>query len=271
VLSAIRQYPWDRMNGQTPLSAATMAGLRQELNFGVWNGSGGLYGTRAQVNEAARLLKRALKGKASRLQVLDDRLLHLAGRFAKPWGWLTGWDISRAIELAKPVMNLMRGVPSQHAMRSVYWRKRTPPPATPDPDHDACGLLWCGAVAPATAAAVREMNECAAALLLSSGFEPAISMTYLSERAVTSVISICYDRDLPGEDQRALNCYGNLVATLESRGYLPYRLGVQSMATMSCGSAYETALRNLKDALDPNGVLAPARYAVPATPHQTGS
>jgi 4-cresol dehydrogenase (hydroxylating) len=238
--------------------------MRKEMNFGVWNGSGGLYGTRAQVDEASRLLKRALKGKASRVQVLDERLLGLAERFAKPYGWLTGWDISRAVELARPVMGLMQGVPGEHAMRSVYWRKKCAPPAVPDPDKDSCGLLWCGAVAPARADFVREMNGAAVEILLASGFEPAISMTYLSERAVTSVISICYDRAVAGEDERALRCYGHLVATLESRGFLPYRLGVQSMSSMSCGSAYEKALRHLKQALDPNGVLAPARYSVPS-------
>src|SRR4029453_351693 len=63
VLNGIGQYPWELTAGTTPLRPDQMAGLRKELRFGAWNGSGGLYGTRAQVREAKRLIRQALRGK----------------------------------------------------------------------------------------------------------------------------------------------------------------------------------------------------------------
>ncbi len=96
VLSALQQYPWERMQGRTPLGDADMAQFRRELKIGVWNGSGALYGTKAQVAEARRLLRLALKNKASKLEFLDDRKLRLAARFAGVYQKLSGWDLKYA-------------------------------------------------------------------------------------------------------------------------------------------------------------------------------
>jgi len=68
VVSALRQYPWLETGGRTPLDGTVMAKLRDELKIGAWNGSGALYGTKRQVQEARRLLRKALHGKAQRGQ-----------------------------------------------------------------------------------------------------------------------------------------------------------------------------------------------------------
>ena len=78
VLSALEQYPWKETGGSTPLAGPLMERFRRDLRIGAWNGSGALYGTRAQVAEARRLLRRALAGKATGLQFLDDRKLAAA-------------------------------------------------------------------------------------------------------------------------------------------------------------------------------------------------
>ena len=182
VISGIQQFPWDRTGGATPLTLDHMAALRRELDFGVWNGSGGLYGTRGQVREARRRVKRALRGCVSKLQFLDDRTLALADRFAKPAKWLTGWDLSRTLELVRPVYGLMRGVPTDFPLRSVYWRKRTPVPREMDPDRDGCGLLWCAPVAPTSGAHATKLSEIASQIMLEESFEPMLSITLLTER-----------------------------------------------------------------------------------------
>src|ERR1035438_3028119 len=129
VLSALQQYPWRETQGQTPLEGGQMARFRKELRIGVWNGSGALYGTKAQVKEARRLLRKALKGSAQRLQFLDDRTMRLASLFAKPYRLISGWDLERTLTVLKPVYGLMKGIPTEHPLASTYWRKRTPPPA----------------------------------------------------------------------------------------------------------------------------------------------
>jgi 4-cresol dehydrogenase (hydroxylating) len=263
VLSGIRQYPWHEMGGRTPLSKQVMERFRKEMNFGAWNGSGGLYGTRRQVAEARRLVRKALRGKVAKLQFLDDRMLDLAGRFAGPYRMMTGWDLSRALELAKPVYGLMKGVPTDKPLASAYWRKRFPPPAAMDPDRDGCGLLWYAPVTPLTGQHAARLNDIACQTTLSFGFEPMLSLTTVSDRALTCVVSIGYDRDVPGEDERAMACYLELQRRLTAEGYYSYRSGVQSAVEMSSSGTYNRLLETLKTALDPNRILAPGRYEGP--------
>jgi len=264
VLNGLGQYPWERTNGTVPLDRDRMQAISAEMKFGRWNGSGGIYGTKAQVKEARRLVKQALRGKVVRLQFLDDRLLKIAARFARPYHWLTGLDLSRTLEIVKPVFGLIKGIPTEKPMASCYWRKRGPVPAKPDPDRDGCGLLWCAPVAPADGKTVHAMTSLCENILLSYRFEPMISLTLTTDRAVTCVVSISYDREVPGEDQRAMACYRELLEQMTESGFYSYRLGIQAQQTFDPESAYGRLLASLKDALDPNHVVSPGRYLAPA-------
>ena len=265
VVSALQQYPYDRMNGQTPLRGPVLDELRKGLKIGMWNGSGALYGTKGQVAEARRLLKAALKGKAHQLVFLDDAKLKLAARLSKPFEMVFGWNLEKTLALLKPVYGLMKGIPTDHPLSSTYWRKRTPPPAqNMHPDRDGCGLIWCNAICPTDGAHARRVATLATSICLECGFEPAISITMLTERTLANIISLAYDRSVDGEDARAFACYKRLLAELAKEGYYPYRLAVGAMGAMNDGSDYNRILSALKDTLDPNNVLSPGRYIAPA-------
>ncbi len=266
VLNGLQQYPWGEMQGRTPIMPADMAPFRSRLRMGLWNGSGGLYGTAGQVAEARRLVRRRLRGIAGKLQFLDDRLLGLARRFAAPYRLVTGWDLSATLALLGPVYGLMRGVPTAQPLASAYWRKRTPPPAQMDPDRDRCGLLWCAPVAPLEGGHAERLAGISSDTLLSHGFEPLISITLVTERAITCVVSIAYDRDVPGEDARALACYHALLDALTAAGYHSYRLGIQALGRSPGDDTAAAFVARLKAASDPNGILAPGRYGIGATP-----
>jgi 4-cresol dehydrogenase (hydroxylating) len=261
VLNGIQQFPWQE---QTPLSRETMKRYQQNLKFGRWSGSGALYGSPGQVAEARKLLRRALAGKVAKLQFLDDRRLALAARFSRPYRWLTGWDLSRTLELVRPVYGLMKGIPTEATLAGAYWRKKGPVPDNPDPDRDGCGLIWYAPVAPADGERVTELARIAENTLLERGFEPMISMTMIAERSVACVISIAYDRETPGEDAKAMACYEELRQRLTTRGYYPYRLGIQSMNLLESDRSRSRFLNILKQSLDPNQVLAPGRYVAQA-------
>jgi 4-cresol dehydrogenase (hydroxylating) len=260
VISSLQQYPWHAMQEQVPLVGSPLENLRRDLKIGVWNGSGALYGTKAQVREAQRLLRRALAGKATRLQFLDDRLLGLAGTFAKPFQMVSGWNMTRMLALLKPVYGLMKGIPTDHSLASNYWRKRTPLPAAMNPDRDGCGLFWCSPVAPTDGAHALRLTNLASELVLKHGLEPAISLTMITDRAVACIISLAYDRAASGEDERALACYHHLLERLAENGYHSYRLSIDAMQAMNGSAAYTDFLRQIKDTVDPNGILSPGRY-----------
>lgn len=260
VLNGLQQYPWEETGGRTPLPPERMAHFRKRLTFGYWNASGGLYGTPSQVSEAKRLLRLALRKQNGRLRFLSERTLRLARRFAKPFSLLTRWDVTRTIEIVEPVVGLMRGVPTSQTLASVYWRKRRPVPANPEPDSDGCGLLWYAPMAPASGQHVAKLTALATDTLLASGFEPMISLTMLTPRTVYAVISITYDREVPGEDERAMHCYFDLARHCTEAGYHPYRLGIQAMPAAIEAERDPAVLARFKASLDPNGVLAPGRY-----------
>jgi 4-cresol dehydrogenase (hydroxylating) len=266
VISGMRQYPFAETGGQVPLRGDLLAQLRKEFQVGRWNGSGALYGTRAQVAVARRVLRRELSGKVRKLQFLDDRMLRFAERFAKPYSWVTGWDLSRALELIRPVYGLMQGIPTNHAMASTYWRKRTAPPDSIDPDKEGCGLLWCSPVAPATGKHALELTQLSERLVLEHGFEPMISLSMVSERALTCVISLNYDRDVAGEDERAERCHEELLRTLAEHGYRPYRLNIGSMDCIPQNDDTAAFVAGIKNLADPHGILAPGKYVPDSRP-----
>jgi 4-cresol dehydrogenase (hydroxylating) len=261
VLAGSRQYPWSATGEQTPLAPSTMARLRGDMKMGAWNGCGGLYGSRAVVKDASRRVRRALRGKVDRLQFVDDRLLGIMQRFATPFRVVSGWDVRQTLAVLAPVYGLLQGKPTDAPMSSVYWRKRMPVPADPDPDRDGCGLLWCSPVLPNSGAHAKTVTELAARVLLEYGFEPQMSLSLATERSAVCVTTISFDRHVPGEDARAMACYQTLSSELLARGYPPYRANVEAMQYAHGDSTHVDVVQRIKQALDPHDILAPGRYS----------
>jgi 4-cresol dehydrogenase (hydroxylating) len=117
-------------------------------------------------------------------------------------------------------------------------------------------------VAPLEGQHAERLASLSISTLLKHGFEPLLSMTLVTERALTCVVAIAFDRDLPGEDAKARACYHELLDALRAGGYYSYRLGIQANGEMPHHDTYASVLRALKDAFDPNGILAPGRYGV---------
>ena len=87
----------------------------------------------------------------------------------------------------------------------------------------AADSLWCSPVTPADGAQAEELVALAGEILLRHGFEPAISLTMITERSLACVISIAYDRQIAGEDARASACHGNCSAAWLRPATLGYR------------------------------------------------
>lgn len=263
VVSSMMQYPWEDAGGVTPLPESVLASYRKKLNIGVWNGSGGLYGTRNQVAECRRLIKAALRPVTTKLEFLDENKLALARRFSGVYKLFTGWDITRALDVAQPVFDLMQGRPTGETLASSYWRKRTPPPKDPNPDRDRCGLIWCSPVGPISGSHAQRVASIASKTLLEAGFEPHLSITLLTERAFACVISLIYDRDQPGQDEQAHDCYRQLLGVLTQEGYYSYRLSINGYSQVSGASTnYQQLIETLRLRLDPTGIVGKGRYSL---------
>jgi len=216
---------------------------------------------RRQVAADRGSVKQALRGQVERLRFLDDATLELARRIREPYRWVTGVNLGEVLKLVAPVYGLMKGEPTEAMIASTYWRKREPPPSLMDPDRDQCGLLWCAAILPATGGHAAEVAGIVNGIFSRHPFEPATTMSMVTERSLSCVVSVMYDRETSGEDDRAMSCYRALFNAWMEAGYYPYRLGIQAMDDLPReDSGHSAFVSQLKMALDPNLLLAPGRY-----------
>jgi 4-cresol dehydrogenase (hydroxylating) len=171
----------------------------------------------------------------------------------KDWLW--------KIKNLQTLCALMQGVPTDKFIPSAYWRKQVLPQQLSDPDPDGCGLIWHSVVAPMTGDYARALERICREVMHSHGFDPVMTMSLLSERSLTNVISISYDREVAGEDARAMACHRALEKSLADAGFYPYRLGVQSMTSYaSTHGCHDRLVDEINRAVDPNHILSFGRY-----------
>ncbi|QRN94431.1 FAD-binding oxidoreductase [Archangium violaceum] len=235
VMSVLGQYPWEATRGLTPLPESRRARLRAELGISPWHLSFVLEApSEAQARAAQERVEHVLEGVVPTLSCMRE-------------------------EEVGP--GALRQVPSARNLRMMYWRKRLPPPEVPEPERDGCGFIWLSCAVPMTGPHLETALALAEPLPLRFGFEPNLCVLGVSARCAYLVVAIVYDREVEGEDARALACHQALQQALGDAGYYPARLGIQSpVLPFVPEDDSPRVLRTLKAALDPHGILAPGRY-----------
>lgn len=189
-------------------------------------------------------------------EVSKEEMLNILNNEAQKPITGTGQELIRNILIRKYL-----GIPEDNPIRQAYWRKKTPIPADMNPDRDKCGLVWFCPIVPFRGKYADEAVSMIEELSHKYGYEPAISMQCMSERAIHIIASIAWDREVPGEDEKALACYMEVHDKLEEKGYYFYRETTYSMKHREPHSKnYNEFLASIKKALDPANILAPGRY-----------
>ncbi|SFU58634.1 FAD-binding oxidoreductase [Pseudoduganella namucuonensis] len=271
VISGGATYPHERAGGVSPLPPALREALRREAGIGAWIVSGALYGSGRQVAAAKHALRRALRHTGAAPRFLDDRKLD-AGAFAARLlgGTAVGRRIAARVALGRSLLAMNRGVPDGRFLAGAYWRRRggVPPdfPAHADPARDNCGLLWISPVLPLRGADLLRVHALAEPVFRLHGFDLFATYSMINERALGGVLTVAYDKEDEDESARAMMCYRQMFDAVMAAGYVPYRVGLQSMADLDPGgdSHWRVAAR-IKAALDPRGVIAPGRYQPPSS------
>jgi 4-cresol dehydrogenase (hydroxylating) len=240
-------------NESKPLSESARKLLRDKMKIGKWIGLGAVYPVSPLHAEADReYIKTGIGHLVDSLVFYDEATV--APRYEKA--------DTQERQYLDFVFNksLLRGNVSRAGLNMVYWRKPSGV-RVGDLHEDGCGVLWYCPAIPFRGKDARTAVAICEKICLKYGFELNIGFLFISQRALDITGAICYDRNIKGEDRRAMACHNELMMLLNAEGYSPYRLGIQSMNMMKFkAKAMLSFQERLKEAIDPNGVLAPGHY-----------
>lgn len=266
VLSARTRYPWDLVDGTTPLDESARAKLRKRYGSGVWNGLGAIQGPKRVVKAAQKEIRKAMKPYS--VIFLDDTRLKLARRIGIGLKRVGIDFVDEQVKLIDPVVDLLKGKPNREHLKGTAWRVRGEiEDDAQDPLTLNAGLMWVSPITPMTGRDARGCLDVLEPIYRKHGFDPLVTFTMINERAMVCVTNIAFDRRLPEECAAAKACYGELMTSLKDVGYLPYRSSPSAMEYLvDEDDTFWHVVEDLKKALDPAGIISPGRYCKARTP-----
>ncbi len=266
VLSGGQVFPRELAGGASSLPSALRAQMRELAGVGAWAVSGALSGSRAQVAAARAALRQALRGTAAKTRFIDERKLRLGALLGRLLGNSpAGKRIRGQVAFGESLFAMNRGVPNGRFLAGAYWRRRGGLPADfprqANPAVDNCGMLWVSPILPTRGADVLALHALVEPVFQRNGIDLFVTFSMINERSLGAVITVCYDKENAEEVARARRCYAEVFDLCMAEGYIPYRVGNQSMAQLDPhADTYWKTVARIKDALDPQGLLAPGRY-----------
>jgi 4-cresol dehydrogenase (hydroxylating) len=272
LLAGRTRYPWNEVDGTQALEKQCPE-LFQRLcrKFGLpsWGANGILAGSRQETAAARRRMKKELSHLPGldRLIFLTEKRFQWANRLARFLRlWAPNHSLDQYLLLARLGMDLLAGRPSYETLRGSHWRARQDPDRTEDPLDSGSGLIWITPVLPMTEQAVREFTKLVEPLFHQFGFEYQMALSCTTERTLSAIMSISFDKNSLEETARAEQCAEKLLGVLLAQGYVPYRGSPAVMEQVrKQAPAYWKAVAHLKQAWDSQNILSPGRY-IPGGP-----
>lgn len=282
-LTLVTRCPFPPHAERTYLSDAELAALCRRHGVPRWMLSGGLYGTQAEVKAQQRLLERAL-GQYGRLRFIDERrmqqgqsLVHGLKRLrrlpllSRPAERLVRRLTGKSVEVIESMPHAFdrpRGRSTEHFLRPAYYKAPRPAPDSDvDPARDGGGLIWIAPSLPFTGRDFSTVLDLCRPLYREYGFDFVSGLMQHSARAVSLVMGILYYREDPDEAARAEALYVRIREEAAAAGYPLYRMStIHQGVTHIDAPVFQDVANRIKQALDPDGIIAPGRYGVGQPP-----
>lgn len=262
VLAMSAPYPWGQLGPDGLIPEARLTQMGRQYQIFPWTGFGTLYGSRRVVAAAQRDIREALRGVASRLIFITQAQAEKLATVARFLPGKMGQNLRRSTRMLANALSLAEGRPNETALRLSYWKQQGQSNTPLNPARDGCGLIWYAPLVPAQGGLARQYVDMVTRIAGAHGIEPLITFTSLSERVFDSTVPLLFDKTDPASVARAQDCYRALLAEGRALGCFPYRLGISAMAESSAEAACSGAFhRRLREAIDPNGIISPGRYA----------
>jgi 4-cresol dehydrogenase (hydroxylating) len=258
-------YPWEEVNGATPLPDTERVRLRSAIGIGAWNVGSAITGPAGHVRATRRALRKAV-GSLGKLTFLSDRKmewirwgvpkLHRFGIAKRP---------AELLESLETLFATLQGRPTNDALRGTHWRLRTKPPLdSSDPLEYGGGLLWISPVLPMTGRDALRVMAIVEPIFSEHRFEPLATFTMINERAMIAILNVAFDKADAEETAAAGRCYHTLFDALVGAGYIPYRVGLSGLPKLSSPEdTFWQVASEIKRALDPKDIIARGRYLPP--------
>ncbi|MGY6276129.1 FAD-binding oxidoreductase [Methylomonas sp. MgM2] len=264
VLSMSEPYPKDQLDNEGLIPHDLILKMTKRNQVMEWTGVGAIYGNGKVVAATRGEIRKILRPVAKRLVFLTPGQVKFAHKASRTLPLIRDLNLVKILTTLNKTMQLIAGEPSEIALPLAYWRSGTRPAegSTMNPAQDGCGLIWYSPLLPMKPSLTRQYVEMVTEICIKHRIEPLITLTSISDRCWNSTIPILYDKQNPEEVARAQKCYDELLETGRKHGYVPYRLGIQSMDLPNKEHAVPDILIKIKHAIDPNNIIAPGRYGL---------
>jgi 4-cresol dehydrogenase (hydroxylating) len=218
---------WDHPEPVTD-EALTAAGVK--VGLGYWNTYFALYGTPGMIAENEKIVRAAFSA-------IDGEVLTEEEMQGNPY--------------FHHHATLMKGGLSLEEIGIVRWKGA------------GGGLAWFAPVAPAKGSETQGQIALAKQILGKYGFDYTSAFA-IGSRELHHIIALLYDKSDPAEEKRADECYRELVTGFGAKGWASYRTGVHAMdlVAQQYGAVNRSFNARLKDAIDPNHILAPGKSGI---------
>ncbi|MCP5397159.1 MAG: FAD-binding oxidoreductase [Sphingomonadaceae bacterium] len=213
-----------------PIPDAIIKAEAEKNGLGMWNVYFALYGTEETIAATEPIIRGAFE--ASGGEVLTDEEMN-----GNPW-----------FEHHK---TLMRGGMTLEEIGLVRWWGAEG------------GAVAFAPVAPAKGSETNGQTELAKRIMESYGFDYAPAYA-VGGRELHHIIFLMFDHGSEDSSQRAEKCMEEMITEFGARGWAAYRSSVSTMdlVAQQYGEANREVNARLKDALDPNHIIAPGKQGI---------
>ncbi len=213
-----------------PLDDASVKKAAKANGLGMWNTYFALYGTEQTVSAIEPIIR-------AQLTASGGEVLTAAEMGENPW--------------FHHHATLMEGGLNLDEIGLLRWRGA------------GGGLAWFAPVAAAKGAEAEGQTKLAREILDKHGFDYTAAYA-IGWRDLHHIIALLYDKSDPEQEKKADACYQDLVTTFGKKGWASYRTGVNSMELVAqqYGQTNRDFNKLLKNAIDPNGVIAPGKSGI---------